>query len=127
MSFPLISLGNNGQDGRTASSENQFFVLKPASSSIFNHLLEFDKEFGGNPRIRLHIDYNDKENVIIYEGFTTDVLSLVKNYPPLPLEVRKTILREVGLGLKEMHASNWVHLGMATFIGPHLLSLITHY
>ena len=105
-----------------ASSDNQFFVLKPVSPSIFDHLLEFNKEFGDNSHLRTHVDYNDKENVVVYEGFTTDVLSLVKNYPPLPLEVRKTILREVGRGLQDMHARNWIHLGMIPFIKPCLLS-----
>ncbi len=51
--------------------------------------------------------------MVIYEGFTTDVLSLVKNYPPLPLKARKTILREVGRGLEDMHARNWIHLGIS--------------
>ena len=65
--------------------------------------------------------------MIAYEGFTTDVLSLVKNYPPLPLKVRKTILREVGRGVKDMYARNWIHLGMIPFIRPCLLSPSTHY
>ncbi|KAF2760683.1 putative serine/threonine protein kinase [Pseudovirgaria hyperparasitica] len=97
-------------DIRLATSDNQFFVLKPVSSSVFGHLLEFSKEFGDNHHLRTHVDYNDKENVVIYEGFTTDVLSLVKNYPPLPLKVRKAILQEVGCALRDMHAKNWIHL-----------------
>ena len=97
-------------------------MLKPVSSSIFDHLLEFNKEFGDNPHLRTHVDYNEKENIVVYEGFTTDVLSLVKNYPPLPLDARKTILMEVGLGLKDMHARNWIHLGMISFIKPYLPS-----
>ncbi|KAF2789124.1 kinase-like protein, partial [Melanomma pulvis-pyrius CBS 109.77] len=43
------------------------------------------------------------------EGFMTNVLYLVKNYPPFPLEVRKIILIEVGRGLKDMHVRNWIH------------------
>ncbi|KAF2447578.1 putative serine/threonine protein kinase [Karstenula rhodostoma CBS 690.94] len=106
-----------------ATSDKQFFVLKPVSSSIFDHLLGFNKEFGDNPHLRTHVDYNDKENTVVYEGFTTDVLSLVKNYPPLPLEVRKTILVEVGLGLKDMHARNWIHLDVKpdnVFVNWHI-------
>ncbi|QDS73987.1 hypothetical protein FKW77_008561 [Venturia effusa] len=38
-----------------------------------------------------------------------DLLPLVKNYPALPIEARKTILKEVGLGLSDMHAKNWIH------------------
>ncbi|KAF2010973.1 putative serine/threonine protein kinase, partial [Aaosphaeria arxii CBS 175.79] len=86
------------------------FVLKPVSQSIFSHSLDFNKEFADNPPLRTHVDYNDQENVVVYKGFATDVLSLVKNYALLPLEARKTILREVGLGLKDTHAKNWIHL-----------------
>lgn len=77
------------------------------SFSVKSYLSESD-----NSRLRTHVDYNDNENVVVYEGFTTSVLSLVKNYPPLPLKVRKTILREVGRGLKNIHARNWIHLGI---------------
>jgi hypothetical protein len=86
-------------------------------------LLRFHKEFGDNPHLRTHVDYNDKENTVVYEGFTTDALSLVKNFPDLSLQGRKAILREVGLGLKDMHARNWIHLGMIAFTKFCLLSL----
>ncbi|KAF2280402.1 kinase-like protein [Westerdykella ornata] len=86
-------------DIHLATSANQFFVLNPVSRSVLDHLLEFNKEFGDNPYLRPHV-------------FTTDVFSLVKNYSPLPLDARKTILREVCPGLRDMHARNWVHLGM---------------
>ncbi|KAF1967045.1 calcium/calmodulin dependent protein kinase-like protein [Bimuria novae-zelandiae CBS 107.79] len=98
---------------------------EPVSPSIFDHLLEFNKEFSDNLRLRTHVDYNDKENAVVYEGFTTDVLSLVKNYPPLPLEVRKMIPREVGLGLKLMHARNWIHLDVKpdnVFVNCHIVA-----
>ena len=49
----------------------------------------------------------------MYEYFKTDLLSLVENYPALPLMARKSILKEIGLALAEMHAKNWIHLGMS--------------
>ncbi|OAL57054.1 putative serine/threonine protein kinase [Pyrenochaeta sp. DS3sAY3a] len=97
---------------KPAGSKNQFFVLKPVSPSIFGHLREFNREFSDNPHLRTHVDYSDKQNVVVYEAFTTDVLSLVKNYPSLPLNARKAILRDVGGGLKDMHAKNWIHLDL---------------
>ncbi|TID18376.1 putative serine/threonine protein kinase [Venturia nashicola] len=93
-----------------ARSDNQLFVLKPVSPSTFRRLLKFNKEFSDNSHLRTHVDQKDDENVVIYEGFTSDALTLVKNWSPLPLEERKTILREVGRGLEDMHARNWVHL-----------------
>ncbi|KAF1913102.1 calcium/calmodulin dependent protein kinase-like protein [Ampelomyces quisqualis] len=97
-------------DIHLSTSKNQFFVLKPVSPSIFDHLLEFNQEFGDNSYLRNH-------------AFTTDGLSLVKNYPPLPLKVRKTILRDVGRGLQEMHLRNWIHLDVKpdnVFVNWHI-------
>jgi len=75
-------------------------------------LQEFKDEFGNNPRLRIHVDDNKAENVLVYEYFKSDLLSLVQNYPALPIKARKTILREVGLGLSDIHTKDWIHLGM---------------
>ncbi|KAJ4376357.1 hypothetical protein N0V83_001640 [Neocucurbitaria cava] len=52
------------------------FVLKPVSQSIFDHLQEFRTEFGSHPRLRNHIDQNEKDSIVFYEYFKTDLLSL---------------------------------------------------
>jgi serine/threonine protein kinase len=95
-----------------SSCECKPFVLKPVSRSIFDLLQEFKDEFGNNPRLRIHVDYNERENVFIYEYFKSDLLSLVENYPALPIEARKAILKEVGLELNDIHAKHWIHLGI---------------
>jgi serine/threonine protein kinase len=69
------------------------------------------EEFGNNPRLRHHIDENNEENVLVYEFFKTDLFQLVEKYPKLPLSARKAILKEVGLGLRDIHEKNWIHLG----------------
>ncbi|KAF2278684.1 kinase-like protein [Westerdykella ornata] len=99
-----------GQSGRDCN--NRPFVLKPVSQSIFEHLQEFRNEFENHTHLRIHIDQIEKENIVVYEYFKTDLLSLVENYPALPITMRKTILKEVGLALAEisMHAKNWIHL-----------------
>jgi len=88
------------------------FVIKPVSWSIFDLLKEFKDDFGNNPRLRIHVDDNKEENVLVYEYFKSDLLSLVENYPALPIEARKTILKEVGLGLTDIHTKHWIHLGI---------------
>lgn len=98
--------------GNNSSSDGKPFVLKPVSQSIFDLLQEFKDEFGNSPRLRIHVDVNKKENVLVYEYFKSDLLSLVENYPALPIKARKTILKEVGLGLKDIHERHWIHLGM---------------
>lgn len=94
------------------SCDGKPFVLKPISRSIFDLLQEFKDDFGNNPRLRIHVDDNKKENVLVYEYFKSDLLSLVENYPALSIDARKTILKEVGLGLNDIHTKNWIHLGI---------------
>ena len=61
-------------------------------------------------------------NVLVYQYFKSDLLSLVDNYPPLPIEARKKILKEVGLGLNDMHRKNWIHLGMQLLMYHSLIN-----
>ncbi|KAI4636730.1 hypothetical protein J4E93_011000 [Alternaria ventricosa] len=86
------------------------YVVKPVSEFILEHLQEFRAEFEGHPRLRIHVDRIEKENILVYEYFKSDLLALVENYPPLPLIARKKILNEIGKILTEMHEKNWIHL-----------------
>jgi serine/threonine protein kinase len=63
-----------------------------------------------NPRLRIHVDDNKNENVLVYEYFKTDLFALIENYPSLSLEARKRILKEVGLALNDFHTKRWIHL-----------------
>jgi serine/threonine protein kinase len=87
------------------------YVVKLVSESILEHLQEFRAEFEGHPRLRVYVDKVEKENMLVYEYFKSDLLALVENYPPLPLTARKKILNEIGNTLAEMHEKNWIHLG----------------
>jgi hypothetical protein len=79
-----------------SSCDGKPFVLKPVSRSIFDLLQEFKNEFGNNHRLRIHVDDNKKENVLVYEYFKSDLLSLIENYPALPIEARRAILKRLG-------------------------------
>lgn len=94
-----------------SSCEDRPFVLKPASRSIFELSQELRHEFENNSRIRTRIDEIEGESVLVYEYFKDNLLSLVKNNADLPVEARKLILRELGLGLNDIHSKNWIHLG----------------
>ena len=108
-----FSHDNNWLTGKKnpSSCDGKGLILKPVSASIFELLQSFKKEFHDNHRLRNHIDENEKERILIYEYFKTNLLELVSNFPPLPLQARKTILKEVGLGLKDIHSKHWIHLG----------------
>ncbi|PGH28896.1 serine/threonine protein kinase [[Emmonsia] crescens] len=93
-----------------ARSENRNFVLKRVSDSIFEQSVELRLEFPQTRHLRLHIDDNEAERVLIYEYFSDNLLCLVKNNPSLSISARKWILRELGHSLKEFHAKNWIHI-----------------
>ena len=97
-----------------SSSENKLFVIKPVSDSIFGHLNDFKTEFSGNPRLRNHVDQVDRDKIVIYEFFKTDLRSLTEKYPPLPRATKKAILKEIALVLNDMHEKDWIHLGKLT-------------
>ncbi|KAF7864388.1 hypothetical protein EAF04_006522 [Stromatinia cepivora] len=92
-----------------ARCDGKLYVLKPVSPSIFDFLQSFKEEFKNNHRLRHHLD-NDTQKVLVYEYFKSNLLELVDVYAPLPLLARKTILKEVGLALKDIHGKHWIHL-----------------
>jgi hypothetical protein len=97
-----------------SSSDNKPFVVKPVSDSIFGHLEEFKTEFSGNSRLRNHVDQIDRDKIIIYEFFKTDLRLLIENYPPLPIATKKAMLKEIAIVLNDMHEKEWIHLGKLT-------------
>ncbi|KAM5502104.1 hypothetical protein McanMca71_004931 [Microsporum canis] len=64
-----------------ARSENQNFVLKRVSNSIFDLSLDLKQEFPETRRLRVHIDENEEEKVLVYEYFSDNLLSFIKKYP----------------------------------------------
>jgi hypothetical protein len=80
--------------------------VKPVSASILARLQEFRADFKIHPRPRIHVDKVEKESILVYEYFKTDLLALLENYPPLPLTVRKKKLKEIGNKLADMHEKN---------------------
>ncbi|KAJ8068584.1 hypothetical protein OCU04_002296 [Sclerotinia nivalis] len=92
------------------SCDSKPYVLKPVSPSIFDFLQSFNEEFNYNHRLRHYLDDNETEKVLVYEYFKSNLLELVDNYAPLPLMARKTILKEVGLALNDLHGKHWIPL-----------------
>ncbi len=83
----------------------------PISRSIFELSQELKHEFGNSSYLRLHLDDNEEECVLVYDYYQDNLLSLVRNNPDLPIKARKFILRELGLGLRDLHSTQWIHLG----------------
>ncbi|EGC47039.1 conserved hypothetical protein [Histoplasma capsulatum var. duboisii H88] len=93
-----------------AQCGNQSFVLKHVSPSIFEQSLELKQEFPETRRLRMHDDGNEAEQILIYNHFSDNLLSLVKNNLNMSIAPRKQILWELGQALKEFHAKNWIHI-----------------
>ncbi|KAH9205834.1 kinase-like domain-containing protein [Leptodontidium sp. 2 PMI_412] len=92
-----------------AYCENQPFVLKSTSATIFQLLQKLKYEFEST-RFRHHIDANDDEMVLVYEWYKDDLLQLITKHPNITLTSRKWTLREIGEALKDMHAKEWVDI-----------------
>ncbi|EGD86043.1 serine/threonine protein kinase [Trichophyton rubrum MR1459] len=92
-----------------AKSGDQNFVMKKMSDMVFDLALDYKNDFPDSRRLRIHVDENDEEKVVIYEYFDDNLLSFVNKNPNLNL-ARKWILRELGESLKEFHAKNWIHI-----------------
>lgn len=84
--------------------------MKKMSDMVFDLALDYKNDFPDSRRLRIHVDENDEEKVVIYEYFDDNLLSFVNKNPNLNL-ARKWILRELGESLKEFHAKNWIHIG----------------
>lgn len=74
-------------------------------------------EFVGSKRLRLHVDCNPEEGILIYPYFKTTLLALVEEDSELPLAERKKLLRSVGKGIQELHNKDWMHTGTLSALG----------
>lgn len=63
-------------------------------------------------RLRLHVDGNRKESILVYPYFQDTLLALMKNDPDFPPPERLKIMRAVAVAVAEMHAKGWIHAGM---------------
>lgn len=69
------------------------------------------EEFPTSQRLRLHVDYNVEERVLVYEYFRHTFWALLREYPEFPSAEIKKILRGTAEAVKEHHGNGWFHLG----------------
>jgi serine/threonine protein kinase len=58
------------------------------------------------------IDFNPEDHTVVYPYFTDTLLDLMRADPDFPPTELKKILRYVGEAIQELHAKDWLHLGM---------------
>ncbi|KAI1426220.1 kinase-like domain-containing protein [Xylaria sp. FL1777] len=93
-----------------AESENQSFAVKRVSRPFYNRSIRLATEFTGSRRLRMHVDCNQEEGVLIYPYYTTTLLSLIQDKPDFSPTQRYKILRYVAEAIAELHSKNWIHI-----------------
>jgi len=93
-------------------SEDQTFVLKRVQRPFYDLSQRLAAEFAGSSRLRMHVDCNQEEGVLVYNYFKDTLLGLIQKDPELPFAERKKILRRVGEAIQELHRKDWIHIGM---------------
>lgn len=57
----------------------------------------------------MHVDYNEKENVLVYDYYKHTFLALLSQHPEFPpAEIRK-ILLFTAEAVKDLHDKDWIH------------------
>lgn len=87
------------------------YAVKRVPPSRFGWLQRLETQLRSSQHLRVHTDYNEEENLLIYPFYRSTLLGLIQDYPDFPPEERRAILRRVGEGLQELHSRDWMHAG----------------
>ncbi|KAI1163243.1 kinase-like domain-containing protein [Nemania serpens] len=93
-----------------AARGNESVVFKQESKSIFNLSRRLADEFAGSRRLRMPIDFNPEDRIVVYPYFRDTLLDLMRADPAFPPAELKKVLRCVGEAIQEFHAKGWLHL-----------------
>ncbi|KAL2175466.1 kinase-like domain-containing protein [Thermothelomyces heterothallicus CBS 202.75] len=93
-----------------ATRGNEAVVFKQESKSIFDLSRRLADEFTGSRRLRMPIDFNAQDRIVVYPYFRDTLLGLMRADPDFPPTELKKILRCVGEAIQEFHAKDWLHL-----------------
>ncbi|KAI1174832.1 kinase-like domain-containing protein [Nemania sp. FL0916] len=86
------------------------FVFKRVPEPIYNLSLYLTTEFTNSRRLRIHVDSNEQERILIYPYYKDTLLALIKKDPKLHMIERRKILRCVGEAVQELHHKDWIHI-----------------
>ncbi|KAK0368699.1 hypothetical protein CLIM01_13943 [Colletotrichum limetticola] len=95
-----------------AESQHESFIVKRVPRTFYDLSLRLAAEFASSRRLRMHIDCNLEESVLIYPYYRSTLLSLIQDddsEDSLPITERKKILRGTGEAIQELHTRGWIH------------------
>lgn len=68
----------------------------------------------------MHVDYNEKEHILVYKYYRHTLLALLSHYPDFPPAEIKKMLRCTAEAVKELHDKDWIHIGRLGIINSVL-------
>ncbi|THX67085.1 kinase-like protein [Aureobasidium pullulans] len=95
---------------KAKKSGTESFVVKRVSRPFYDLSIRLAAEFTGTRRLRMHVDRNQDEGVLIYPYFDSTLLALIQNDPEMVHTQRKKILRYTAEAIQELHSRNWIHI-----------------
>lgn len=102
------------------SFQGQSFVAKRVSHSFFQLSQEQKKEFPHSQHVRMHVDYNEKEIVLVYDYYKHTFLALLSQHPEFPPAEIKKILRCTAEDAKDLLDKDW---NISVSHSPHFAPL----
>jgi len=76
--------------------------------------LRLAADFPESCRLRMHVDSNDEEKLLIYPYYRNTLLRLLQEDPEVSDAARKRILRQTAEEvIQELHSKDWIHIGTA--------------
>ncbi|KAF2702783.1 kinase-like protein [Pleomassaria siparia CBS 279.74] len=93
-----------------AEPGSESFVFERVPRSFYHLVLCLAAGFAGSRRLRMHMDCNQKEDLLVYPYFKGTLLAFLWEDPDLPLLERKKTLRRVGEAIQELHGKDWIHI-----------------
>ncbi|KAF2724743.1 kinase-like protein [Polychaeton citri CBS 116435] len=106
-------LRRHPQDSRfdifTIESADKSFISKRVPKPFFDLSQRIANDFPSSRRLRMHVDCNSKESILVYTYFRDTLFALFKEDPAFPPDERLKIMRGVGEAIQELHAKDWIH------------------
>ena len=87
--------------------------MKGASRHFFDLSRRIADDFPSSQRLRIHVDCNSRESILVYPYFRYTLLALIEGDSDFPPDERLKIMRSVGEATQELHAKDWVHTGLS--------------
>ncbi|WPG97887.1 Hypothetical protein R9X50_00066900 [Acrodontium crateriforme] len=91
------------------TSADKVFILKRVPKLSFDLSQQISEDIPSSRRLRMHVDCNSKELILVYPYFRDTLLALLTNDPAFPPDERLKIMRGVGKAIRELHEKDWVH------------------